>query len=154
MKQMLLAAVALTILTAPVCAEDMHKVLKPDALQWVASPRLPKGAQVAIVYGDPRKEGHYIILARMPAGYAVPAHWHSTTENVTVISGTFNVGMGDKLDKTRGEALGPGGFFSSGARMHHYAWTTGETLLQVTGMGPFDVTYVDPNDDPANVPKN
>ena len=150
MKQMFLAATALcAVFGGPAAAQEMHKVLKPDAIKWVASPRLPKGAQVAVVHGNPTKEGHYIILARMPDGYTVPAHWHSQTENVTVISGTFNVGMGDKLDKTRGEALGPGGFFSSGAKMNHYAWTTGDTLIQVTGIGPFDVTYVDPKDDPA-----
>ena len=130
------------------------KFLKPDAIQWAPSPRLPKGAQVAVIYGDPRKEGHYIILARMPDSYAVPAHWHNQTENVTVISGTFNVGMGDKLDKSSGEALGPGGFFSSGSKMRHYAWATGETIIQVTGMGPFDVIYVDPKDDPSGAAKN
>ena len=149
MERMFLVAFALaTTIGATASAQDMHKVLKPDALKWGASPRLPKGAQVAVIHGDPRKEGHYIILARMPDGYAVPAHWHSKTENVTVVSGIFNVGMGDKLDKQKGEALGPGGFFSSGAQMRHYAWTTGETLIQVTGIGPFDVTYVDSGDDP------
>ena len=150
MKQVFLAAAAFcAVFGGPATAQEMHKVLKPDAIHWMASPRLPKGAQVAVVHGNPAKEGHYIILARMPDGYAVPAHWHSQTENVTVISGTFNVGMGNKLDKTRGEALGPGGFFSSGAKMRHYAWATGETLIQVTGMGPFDVIYVDPKDDPS-----
>ena len=150
MKQVFLAAIALAAVSgAPAWAQDMHKVLKPDAIKWVASPRLPKGAQVAVIHGNPAKEGHYIILAKFPDGFAVPAHWHSQTENVTVISGVFNVGMGDKLDKSRGEALGPGGFFSSGAKMNHYAWATGDTLIQVTGIGPFDVTYVDPKDDPS-----
>jgi len=150
MKWIFLAAAALATVVAGVAAAyDMHKILKPDAMQWGASPRLPKGAQVAVIYGDPRKEGHYIILARWPDGYAVPAHWHNQTENVTVISGTFNVGMGDNLDKSKGETLGPGGFFSSGLKMHHYAWATGETLIQVTGVGPFDVIYVDPKDDPS-----
>ena len=150
MKQVFLAATALTaVLGGPASAEEMHKVLKPDAIQWGASPRLPKGAQVAVIYGNPAKEGHYIILAKMPDGYSVPAHWHNSTENVTVISGTFNVGMGNKLDKTKGEAIGPGGFFSSGAKMNHYAWAKGDTLIQVTGIGPFDVTYVNPKDDPS-----
>jgi quercetin dioxygenase-like cupin family protein len=150
MKQVFLAATALAaVLGGPASAQEIHKVLKPDAIKWGASPRLPKGAQVAVIYGDPRKEGHYIILAKFPDGYSVPAHWHSQPENVIVISGTFNVGMGNKLDKTKGEAIGPGGFFSSGAKMNHYAWATGDTLIQVTGMGPFDVTCVDPKDDPS-----
>jgi anti-sigma factor ChrR (cupin superfamily) len=133
----------------------MHKIIKADAIQWTAAPpQLPKGAQVAVVYGDPGKEGLYIILAKMPDGYAIPAHWHNQTENVTVLKGTFNVGMGDKLDKAKGEALGPGGFFSSGAKMQHFAWATGETVIQVSGIGPFDITYVNPKDDPSGVAKN
>src|ERR1700682_1441724 len=150
----LAAAILATVFAGVATAEEMHKILKPDAIQWAPSPRLPKGAQVAVIYGDPRKEGHYIILARMPDGYAVPAHWHNQTENVTVISGTFNVGIGDKLDKSSGEALGPGGFFSSGSKMRQYALATGETLIQVPGMGPFDVIYVDPKDDPSGTAKN
>jgi len=147
----LVAVVLATVFAGVATADETHKILKPDAIQWGASPRLPKGAQLAVIYGDPRKEGHYIILAKMPDGYAIPAHWHSQTENVTVISGIFNVGMGDRLDQSKGEALGPGGFFSSGSEMHHYAWATGETIIQVTGMGPFDVIYVDPKDDPSGM---
>jgi hypothetical protein len=137
-------------LATPAPAMDMHKIIKADAIQWMpAPPQLPKGAQVAVVYGDPGKPSPYIILAKMPDGYAVPPHWHKQTENVTVISGTFNVGMGDKLDKTKTEALTAGGFFSSGAEMRHFAWIKGETVIQVTGVGPFDITYVDPKDDPS-----
>lgn len=135
-------------------AAEMHKIIKPDAIQWgPAPPQLPKGAQVAVVTGDPGKKGLYIIRAKMPDGYEVPAHWHKKAENVTVLSGTFNVGMGDKLDKQKGEALGPGGFFGAAPKMRHYAWVTGETVIEVSGMGPFDITYVDPKDDPAKMAK-
>ena len=156
MNRLLLPVVAIgAVLLEPASAMDVHKIIKADAIQWMAAPpQLPKGAQVAVVHGDPGKEGLYIILAKMPDGYAIPAHWHNQTENVTVLKGTFNVGMGDKLDKARGEALGPGGFFSSGAKMQHFAWVTGETVVQVSGMGPFDITYVDPKDDPSAVAKN
>jgi len=147
------ALVLAAAFSAPASAQEMHKITKPDALQWGPSPRLPKGAEVAVLHGNPGRAGHYIILAKFPDGFAVPAHWHTQSENVTVISGTFNVGMGDKLDKSKGEALKAGGFFSSGPMMHHYAWTTGETLIQVTGMGPFDITYVDPKDDPSGQAK-
>jgi hypothetical protein len=156
MKRLLLAAAALgAVLLGSASAMDMHKIIKASAVQWLpAPPQLPKGAQVAVVYGDPGKEGLYIILAKMPDGYAIPAHWHNQVENVTVLSGTFNVGMGGKLDKAKGEALGPGSFFSSGSKMEHFAWATGETVVQVSGMGPFDITYVDPKDDPSAVAKN
>jgi len=155
MKRVIFAAVALgAVLLGPAAAMDMHKIIKADAIQWMAAPpQLPKGAQVAVVYGDPGKEGPYIILAKMPDGYAIPAHWHNQVENVTVLSGTFNVGMGDKLDKSKGDALGAGGFFGAAPKMRHYAWATGETVIEVSGMGPFDITYVDPKDDPAKMAK-
>ena len=89
----------------------------------------------------------------MPDGYSIPAHWHKKAENVTVISGTFNIGMGDKLDKSKGEALGPGGFFAATPKMRHYAWASGETVIEVSGIGPFDITYVDPKDDPSKMAK-
>jgi hypothetical protein len=151
---MLLAAVVLATspATNPAPAMEMHKIIKADAIQWgPAPPQLPKGAQVAVVYGDPGKRGLYIIRAKLPDGYMIPAHWHKKPENVTVISGTFNIGMGDKLDKAKTEALGPGGFFSSGAKMRHFAWTSGETIIEVSGIGPFDITYVDPKDDPSKM---
>jgi len=135
-------------------AAEMHKVIKSDAIQWgPAPPQLPKGAQVAVMTGDPGKAGLYIIRAKMPDGYVIPAHWHKRAENVTVISGTFNVGMGDKLDKSKTEALGPGGFFGAAPKMRHYAWISGETIIEVSGTGPFDITYVDPKDDPSKMAK-
>ena len=80
----------------------------------------------------------------MPAGYKIPAHNHPTTEYVTVVSGAFNIGMGDKLDEQKGVALKPGGFAEAAAKMNHYAWTSGETVVQVHGQGPFAITYVNP----------
>jgi anti-sigma factor ChrR (cupin superfamily) len=156
MKHFALVAVLLSVTaTASVApAAEMHKIIKPDAVQWGPSPpQLPKGAQVAVLSGDPRKGGFYVIRAKLPDGYAIPAHWHKKAENVTVISGTFNVGMGDKLDKSKGDALGAGGFFGAAPKMRHYAWATGETVIEVSGMGPFDITYVDPKDDPAKMAK-
>jgi hypothetical protein len=158
MKQIVLLATAATLavaLSGPgVSAAEMHKVMKADAIQWgPAPPQLPKGAQVAVMTGDPGKAGLYIIRAKMPDGYVIPAHWHKRAENVTVISGTFNIGMGDKLDKSKTEALGPGGFFGAAPKMRHYAWISGETVIEVSGSGPFDITYVDPKDDPSKIAK-
>ena len=85
---------------------------------------------------------------RMPAGYKIPAHSHPTTEYGTVLPGTLHVGMGDKLDTKRGKALAPGGFAEVPAGIHHYAWTTGPTVIQIHGMGPLEITYVNPADDP------
>jgi quercetin dioxygenase-like cupin family protein len=105
-------------------------------LKWVAAPpAFPKGAQIAIVSGDPAKEGLYVVRLKVPAGYKVPAHVHPNDENVTVLSGTFNIGMGDKLDETKGTALKAGGFAQAPKGMQHYAWFTEDTIIQVHGMG-------------------
>src|SRR5262249_30449632 len=78
MKRLLLAAVGVAAaVCGPAAADETHKVLNLDALTWVASPRLPKGAQVAILAGNPGAEGHYVILAKLPDGFQMPAHWHT-----------------------------------------------------------------------------
>jgi hypothetical protein len=129
-------------------------VLTPADLKWgEAPPMMPPGAKAAVLEGDPGKSGPFTVRLRMPDGYKIPAHWHPTTERVTVISGTFNAGMGDKLDETQGKALPPGSFASLGAKMRHFAWATGETEVQVSGTGPFAFNYVNPADDPRNAKK-
>jgi hypothetical protein len=122
----------------------------PDELKWgPAPPSLPPGAQLAVLSGDPSKAGgQYTMRAKFPDGYKVPPHWHPTDENVTVIQGTFNLGMGDKLDQSETKALPAGGFAMMPKHMHHFAWATGETIVQIHGTGPFAITYVNPADDP------
>jgi quercetin dioxygenase-like cupin family protein len=130
-------------------AQEKHQIIAADAIQWGdGPPNLPAGAKMAVLSGDPGKRGLYVVRAKMPDGYAVPAHWHRKAEYVTVLSGTLNVGMGDKLDKSKAEAVKAGGFFSAEPRMRHYAWAAGETVIEISGMGPFDIQYVDKNDDP------
>ena len=84
----------------------------------------------------------------MPAGFKVPPHTHPADENVTVISGTFNIAMGDKFDESKGTTLKAGGFFKAPRGMVHYAWFTESTVIQVHGVGPTGFTYVNPADDP------
>ena len=135
-------------------ANVKHTITTPDAVRWgPAPPFMPPGSQMAVMLGDPSKKGLFIIRGKLPDGYTIPPHWHSTIENVTVLSGTFNVGMGDKLDKSKGQPLTPSGFFSAPPRMSHFAWATGETVVEVTGMGPLEFKYVDPKDDPSKNPK-
>ena len=137
------------LLPLPATAADDHVVASPDQLKWAAAPpAFPKGAQIAVVTGDPSKEGLYVYRLKLPAGYKVPAHSHPNDENVTVISGTFNIGMGDKLDEKKGDAVKAGGFSLQPKGMVHYAWFTEETIIQVHGMGPGGITYVNPSDDP------
>lgn len=142
------AAVALPSIKSA-SAQTEHRVIAADALQWGPTPpSLPKGSQVAVMAGDPGKSGLFVMFIKMPDGYAVPAHWHSQDELLTVLSGQLNAGAGDQLDRLLSQPVGPGGFVSMPAKMHHYAWASGETVIQLTGIGPFDITYVDPKDDP------
>jgi len=134
---------------AAVLAADEHVAVAADQLNWgPAPPAFPKGAQIAVLTGDPSKEGLYVVRLKVPAGYKVPAHVHPNDENVTVISGTFNIGTGDKLDESKGQALKAGGFAKVSKGMQHYAWFTEDSVIQVHGMGPQGLTYVNPADDP------
>ena len=139
---------AVAVATEP-AAPPHHTLVTPTTLQWgPAPPVLPAGAKLAVLQGDPGAAGEFTLRLAMPDGYRIPPHWHPTDENVTVIQGTFHAGMGETFDKAKGSALPAGGFASLPAKMPHYAWAEGETVVQVHGMGPFALTYVNPADDP------
>ena len=129
-------------------AGDEHRAVAPDQLKWSAPAALPKGAETAVVFGDPSKEGYYVLRLRAPAGFKIPAHFHPNDENVTVLSGTLNVGLGDKLDETKGEAVTAGDFIQQKAGVNHYAWFTEDTVIQLNSIGPSGITYVNAADDP------
>ena len=126
-----------------------HLVVQAATLAWgPAPPVFEPGAQLAVVMGDPGSEGPYVVRAKLPAGYKIMSHWHPTSENVTVLSGSLGIGAGDKFDKATGQVLATGGFVSLPALMHHYAWTEGATEIQIHGLGPLALFYVNPADDP------
>jgi quercetin dioxygenase-like cupin family protein len=142
----LIIAFALPLLLDGVAAEAKSP---PASLKWAAAPpSLPSGAQMAVVSGDPGKKGMFVIQLKMPAGYAVPAHWHPTDEKVTVLSGKLGYGMTDKLDRSKAKRLTTGGTVVMKAKMHHWVFATSPATVQVSAMGPFAITYVDPKDDP------
>ena len=141
-------ALGLTLAAGPAFAQS-HVLVPADAIQWApAPPALPAGAQIAVLEGDPSAKGPVTMRLQMPANYDIPAHWHSMTERVTVLSGALNVGMGDRLDRQASQKLAPGGFVSLPATMRHFAWTTSPTVVQINLEGPFDIFYVNPADDP------
>ena len=120
-------------------------------VKWgAAPPMLPAGAQIAVLEGDPGKAGPYTARLKFPANYAIPAHSHPTDEHVVVVTGTFYVGMGQKLDKTAGSAFAVGGVGILPAGMNHYAYTKAETTIVLYGQGPVEFKYVNPADDPRN----
>ena len=130
-------------------AKPHHIVVAPDQVKWgPAPPALPPGAQMAVLAGDPTQKGPFVARAKFPDGYRVPPHWHPTDENIAVLSGTFMIGMGDKLEMSSMTSLGAGGFTKMPADMRHYAGAKGETVIQIHGMGPFEITYVNAADDP------
>ena len=133
---------------APALAQSTHVVVPVDNVQWGPAPVLPPGAQIAVLEGNPSQKGAITLRLKFPANYEIPAHWHSMTERVTVLSGTFNVGMGDKLDRKTTQALAPGGFVSLPANMRHFAWASAPTVVQINLEGPFDIFYVNPADNP------
>ena len=139
------------VMAATAVAQSTHVVVPPDKVQWgPAPPVLPAGAELSVLEGNPAAKGPVVMRLKMPADYAIPAHWHTMDERVTVLSGSFRIGMGDKLDRTRSETLAPGGFVSLPAKMHHYAWTSMPTVVQLNLEGPFDIHYINPQDDPQN----
>lgn len=133
----------------PATSAGQHVMVTPDQVKWgPGPPALPPGAQAAVISGDPAKPAMFVIRAKLPDGYTVPPHWHPTDEYVTVLSGTLMAGLGDRLDAGAMHALSAGAMAKMPRRTNHYVRARGETVIQVQAIGPFDVTYVNPNDDP------
>jgi hypothetical protein len=123
--------------------------LNTEDIKWGgAPPSLPKGAQLAVMSGDPSKKAPFTVRLKMPAGYKIPPHWHTQDENLTILSGTFVLHMGDTMDAPAHE-LTAGAYHFLPGKMHHAAETKAETILQLHGMGPFDIHYLNPADDPS-----
>jgi ChrR-like protein with cupin domain len=128
---------------------EHHIVVPAETVKWApAPPALPPGAQISVLEGNPAEKGPVVMRLRFPADYVVPPHWHSMTERITVLSGTFYIGSGDKVDRAATQPLSLGGFVSLPAKMHHYAWVKTPTVVQINLEGPFDLFYVNPADDP------
>ena len=119
-----------------------------DRIEWKDSPALPRGAKVAVLEGDPTKAGYFNMRVKLPDGYRIPPHWHPCHERVTVLSGTFCLGPGETFDPAKAQALPPGTYWSMEPGMRHFAFAKGETVVQVTTVGPWGINYVNPSDDP------
>jgi hypothetical protein len=123
----------------------------PEAIPWgLPPPFVAAGAQLAVIEGNPAAStGDYTVRLKMPDGYRIAPHWHPQRENVTVISGTFKVGMGDIFDKAKMGSFPAGSFAYLDPDMHHYAMASGEVIVQVHGSAPLQFNYVNPDDDPS-----
>src|SRR6202167_5197696 len=147
-----LLAVLLT-LAALVAAtpSPAQNAFTPDQVKFgPAPPFLAPGAQLAVLEGDPMaSSGDFTIRLKMPDGYRIAPHTHPHRENVTVISGTLKVGMGDQFDAGKMMAFSAGSFAYLDPSMHHYAAASGETVIQIHGMSPAKFNYINPADDPS-----
>jgi quercetin dioxygenase-like cupin family protein len=123
----------------------------PDQIPYGPVPAfIPAGAQLAVLEGDPTAAtGDFTVRLKMPDGYRIPPHWHPHRENVTVISGNFEVGMGDSFEESKIMTFPAGSFAYLDPSMHHYAMAKGEVIVQVHGISPLQFNYVNPNDDPS-----
>jgi len=146
MKRLMLLALPLLLAGSAAGGKTHHAALK-----WMdGPPGLPSGSQIAVVSGDPGKKGPFTVHLKFPADYAVAAHHHPTDEHVSVVSGKIGYGMSDHLDREKAKSLAPGNRLTMKAGMNHWVFTTKPAIVQVSGMGPFQITYVDPKDDPRS----
>jgi quercetin dioxygenase-like cupin family protein len=145
----LLSAGALTALAmTPEPAAD-HKMLTPADIKWGPGPAsLPPGAEATVLYGDPTKEGLFAMRLKLPKGFRIAPHTHPKPEIITVISGTFRIGMGPVADLGKTHAIPTGGFVAMSPGQTHFVGIEEETVVQLNSTGPWGVTYVNPSDDP------
>ena len=135
--------------TAAAETMDGHTVVSPQEIKWGPAPAvLPSGAEAAVLFGDPSKEGLFALRLKLPEGYSVPPHTHPVDEVVTIISGTFGLGMGETADQGKAKPLPAGSFFALPPDTAHYVFIDEETVIQISTVGPWGLTYVNPADDP------
>lgn len=146
----LLCCAFLTIAARTKSSEE--HAFTPESIAWGPVPAfIPAGAELAVVEGNPMSPtGDYTIRLKMPDGYKIPPHWHPKRENVTVISGTLEFGMGDHFEESSMKGFPPGSFAYLDPNMHHYVMAKGETIVQVHGMSPVQFNYINPQDDPTH----
>jgi hypothetical protein len=143
-----LIAVALGILASTAIADEGFVNTKD--IKWGPAPAaIPKGAQVAVLQGNPFQSGPFVMRLKVPAGYKIPPHWHSQDESLTVISGSLYFGKGDKAETSNAPTITAGAFHYLTGKDHHYLVAKTPSVIQINGNGPFDVTYINAEEDPT-----
>ena len=148
-RPLLLLPLALFALSGQAAAQSQVARSTGDVKFGPPPPFFAPGVGFAVLQGNPGASGEFTVRLNLPNGYIIAPHWHPTDENVTVISGSVLVGMGDEIDRVGATQLSAGGFIRAPANMHHYAIAVGRTVLQVHGTGPFAITYIRAKDNPA-----
>lgn len=154
MKHMKIAVMSLSFLMgapgAGMAAAETpaHVMVSPGDLKWADVPSLPPGAKIAVIEGPMSEATPFTAQLKFPANYKIPPHSHPAIEHVTVLSGQFNMGLGDKFDESKTHALKAGGVAIMQPKTNHFAAIKEETIIQLHGVGPWGITYVNPADDP------
>ena len=154
MKSVKIAAVGFALglgafMAAPVWNAEYTAVMPPD-IKWQDAPSLGPGAKTAVIDGDPKSSGPFVMRLKLPPNTTIGLHTHPATENVTVLSGTLYFAAGDKLDSKAAKAFGPDGYFSIGQGKPMVAYSKkSEVVIQLHGVGPWGITYLDAKDVPA-----
>jgi quercetin dioxygenase-like cupin family protein len=134
---------------ATTAATATHVMIKPTEMKWGKAPNsIPAGAEAVVLSGDPTAVGPFVMRVKFPANYKIPAHTHSKDENITVISGELQLGMADKFDQSKLMKLPQGSFVQMKAGTQHFAMAKSPAIVQLHGEGPFDISYINPSDDP------
>ncbi|MGH8530039.1 MAG: cupin domain-containing protein [Nevskiales bacterium] len=148
MKRFALLGLAPVVLSVSVAAAaEKHAPLSIQTLTS-AEARFGDGPEdsvkVAHIYGDPDKDGMFVMWMKMPAGAQTPPHWYASDKIFTVLSGSIGLGLGDTFDENAGKEIQAGGFAVIPAKAHHFGWSKDGALIQVQGMGPFKMHWLEP----------
>lgn len=127
---------------------DHHLIYKAGEIDWQPGPAsVEEGIEVAVLEGNPSEEGVFTLRLKIPDGGFIAPHWHPNVERVTVISGSFLLGSGEEMNRQDLLRLDPGSYTSMPPEMVHYAFAEGETVIQLTSVGPWIINYVNPEED-------
>ncbi len=125
-----------------------HRTVMPDDLKWAKFPALPPGAKIGPIEGSMAHAMPFTVRFKLPKDYEVPAHSHPVVQRITVLSGTLHIGRGDKFDRSKTKSMPPGAISIVRPGTNYFVWTTEEVIVQVHGVGPWDIAYIDPLEDP------
>jgi quercetin dioxygenase-like cupin family protein len=138
----LLAASILNAQIAP--KPDPPVGLTPEAMIWTdGPPTLPPGSKMAVLEGNPKNDGMFTMRLRIPAGSAIPPHWHPRQERVTILSGAVDLGFGSAANAGKTKRYVAGSFYVNPPRVMHFLFFPEATEMQMTGVGPWELQTSD-----------
>ena len=142
-----LVVAALALSLSPALAQQPQQTMvNANEVQWKDAPPILPSAQISVLYGDPAKEGVFVMRLKFPANYRVPPHTHPVDEIVTVISGEFNIGMGTEFDAAQTKPYTAGALIAMAPETPHFVHTNQETVVQISTRGPWALKFINPND--------